>query len=210
MEWLVSFILSWWTSMGLELQIFYAIGLLATLVIFIQVLLMFFGFGMDIDDVDVSAGDVGDGGDASDGLHLLSARTITAFFLGFGWTGVIALRNSYALEVALIFAIFMGMAFMIIIFFLLKTLYSLKDSGTLDYHNAIGKIGIVYIPIPPNETGAGQVEITVQGRLRFIPAYTASSERIASKSRVKVVDLVDPQTVLVEPAIREAKEPKPE
>lgn len=196
--------------MGLELQIFYAIGLLATLVIFIQVLLMFFGFGMDIDDVDVSAGDVGDGGDASDGLHLLSARTITAFFLGFGWTGVIALRNSYALEVALIFAIFMGMAFMIIIFFLLKTLYSLKDSGTLDYHNAIGKIGIVYIPIPPNETGAGQVEITVQGRLRFIPAYTASSERIASKSRVKVVDLVDPQTVLVEPAIREAKEPKPE
>jgi hypothetical protein len=199
MEWLISFLQVWWNGMGLELQIFYAIGLISSLIILIQVLLMFLGIGADMDVDDFSGAD---GGDPSDGLHLLSVRTITAFFMGFGWTGVIALRNSYILEIALIFAIFAGLTFMAVIFYLLKSLHSLRESGTLDYQNAIGSMGVVYTSIPANESGSGQVEITIQGRLCCVHAYTTSVEKLLSKSRVKVIDIVDPQTLLVEPITR--------
>ncbi len=202
MEWLISFLQVWWNGMGLELQIFYAIGLMSSFIILIQVLLMFLGIGADMEVDDVSGAD---GGDPSDGLHLLSVRTITAFFMGFGWTGVIALRNSYILEIALIFAIFVGLTFMAVIFYLLKSLHSLRESGTLDYQNAIGASGVVYTPIPPHESGAGQVEITIQGRLCCVHAYTTSEEKLLSKSRVKVIDLVDPQTLLVEPITKKSE-----
>ncbi len=192
-EW-ISFIDIWWNSIGIALQIFYSIGLLSSLVLLIQVALMVFGFGMDMDDP--SAGHVTD---ASDGLHLLSVRTLTAFFMGFGWTGVIAVKQHVELEIAISIALLIGMFFMLIIFFLLRMLYDLRDCGNLDYRNAIGKIGVVYIPIPPLQSGAGQVEVTLQGRLSFVPAYTTSNHKIISQTRVKIIDLIDPQTILVEP-----------
>lgn len=188
---IIAVLLDWWSGIGLELQIFYAIGLLATLVVFLQVLLLLFGAGADMDGADGA-------GDPTDGLHLLSVRTVTAFFMGFGWAGVIALRRGWSLEAAILAALFVGTMFMAAIYFMMRTLFGMRESGTLDYHNAIGQTGVVYVSIPANQTGAGQVEMTVQGRLCFINARTDSDGRIPSGTLVRVAGLADPQTLIVE------------
>ena len=38
----------------------------------------------------------------------------------------------------------------------------------------------------------------IQGRLKLVQAMTKSAEGVPSQARVKVVDTVDPQTIVVE------------
>ena len=54
----------------------------------------------------------------------------------------------------------------------MKLLYSLKESGNIDFQNAIDQIGTVYLTVPPNESGPGKVRVMVQGRLKIVTAYT--------------------------------------
>jgi hypothetical protein len=82
---------------------------------------------------------------------------------------------------------------------LMKLLYSLQQSGNIDYRNAVGGHAKVYSQIAPRMTKPGQVEVVVQGRLRVVEAMTKADQALPSQSRVKVVDLVDPTTLLVEP-----------
>jgi len=113
-------------------------------------------------------------GDHSSGLGLFSIRGITAFFVGFGWTGIIALKAGYSLTVAIIFGILAGGILMGGMLVLLRTLLGLQSSGTLDYANAIGQIGTAYTTIPPNQKAGGQVEVLIQGRLSMAEALNAS------------------------------------
>lgn len=192
-EWFPS-LSSWWAALGLELQFFYTIGIISTFIVLIQALLLLVGVGSDV-DVD----DAGDLDDASDGLRMLSIRTIVAFLMGFGWAGVIALKSGIGLTISVVLAVLIGLIFMAGIFFLLRTLYSLGDSGTLDYRNAIGETATVYLPIPANESGPGEVEVMVQGRLQFVKAYTPADRKLTGRTHVLVIGLMDDQTLLVEP-----------
>ena len=190
----------WWDVLDIQLKVFYIIGITSTLVLLVQVVLMAVGIG----DGDAGAGDAVDvGGDASmenpGDLHVLSIRTVVAFFAGFGWTGVICLKEGYSLGTALGISVLVGGVFMMTVFYLMRFLYSLRDSGNIHYRNAVGKVGSVYVPIPPNQTGAGQVEVMIQGRVRFVQAFTRSDRKLPSNSRVKVVEILDPRTLLVEP-----------
>jgi len=81
----------------------------------------------------------------------------------------------------------------------MRFLYGLQHSGTLDYHNAIGEIGTVYLPIPAAMGGNGRVQVTVQGRLRVVTALTRHPARLENQSRVRVVDVLDENSLVVEP-----------
>ena len=74
----------------------------------------------------------------------------------------------------------------------------LREEGTLDYANAIGNVGSVYLPIQPNRKGIGQVEVMIQGRIRIVKALTDHSKRIGNRAAVQVKSVIDQQTVLVE------------
>lgn len=192
----------WWQSLALELKVFYVIGITASAILVVQTILMIVGIGGDgLDAADIPNVDVhvdsalehpGD-------LHLLSVRTIVAFFMGFGWTGVICMNDGHGIGLSLFLALIVGSLFMSAVFFLMKMLYSLRDSGNIDYKNAIGLIGSVYIPIPPNQSGPGQIEIMIQGRVRFVQAFTKSDRKLTNNCRVKVVEIVDQGTLLVDP-----------
>jgi hypothetical protein len=196
----------WWKGLALELQIFYTIGIISTFMVFIQTLLMLImgegGDGDIPDDMDVS----GSGMEHPSDMSLLSTRTIVAFFMGFGWTGVICLKNGFSLEMSILISFITGTIFLFTIYYLMKGLYSLRASGNINYRNAIGKIATVYIPIPPNQTGPGQIELLVQERVRFVQAFSNHTERIPSSTRVKITDLIDPVTLLVEPLSTPAQE----
>lgn len=188
---------AWWSSLTTPLQVYYGVAFVTTGLLFLQLLLSFFGFDSDLDgdlDVDVSL-DAGHGS----GLGFLSVKGITGFFTGFGWGGVIALEGGWPPAAAILLSIALGTALMTIIYGLLRGIYSLRYSGTLDYRNAVGVAGSVYLPIPPNMEGPGQIEVLVQGRLQTVRAFTRATHRLPNRARVKVIDVVDPSTLLVEP-----------
>jgi hypothetical protein len=74
----------------------------------------------------------------------------------------------------------------------------MKSDGTIDYKNAIGNIGTVYIPISPRRKGIGQIEVQLQGRLAVVGAVTDEEEEIETRTAVRVKDLIDTRTLLVE------------
>jgi hypothetical protein len=84
---------------------------------------------------------------------------------------------------------------------------ALRYSGTLDYANAVGNVGSVYQAVPGAMAGPGQIEVLVQGRTAFVQAFTRSPERLPPRARVRVVEALDQQTVVVEPLAAAAAPP---
>ena len=181
---------------GGPLVIFYSIAILASFFLVVQIILMAFGVGDG--DVDLDVGD---------GLDFFSVRSLTGFFGGFGWAGVIMLENGSSLIAATGVGVVAGSVLMLSVAYLMKVLYSLKESGTIDLNNAVGQTGTVYLTIPHSESGAGKVRVMVQGRLKIVAACTTSREPIPTERKVTVQGLLDPTTLLVEPlAIPAAEE----
>jgi membrane protein implicated in regulation of membrane protease activity len=185
----------WWNSLLIEKQIFYAIGLFSLAVLLLQILLTLVGVGHH--DADFS-GHIDH--DHDTGMGLLTVRTVTAFFVGFGWAGVIMLNKGYPMIVAIAAGAGTGLVFLLATAFLIRNLLRLQSSGgNIDYNNAIGVVGTVYVTIPGAETGGGQVEVNIQGRLMTVGAYTKTASALRPNSKVKVVGLVGGSTLLVEP-----------
>jgi hypothetical protein len=182
----------WWGTLSEALRWFYGIALITSFLMVIQLVMMVFGFGDDFDEVDGDAS-----GDAD--VRVLSVRTVTAFFAGFGWTGVASIENGSSLLTALLLAILVGSIFMGGVVVLMKALYSMRHSGTIDYRNAVGEIGTVYLRVPGAMENPGQVEVMVQGRLKVAQAFTRSSQEIPNQTRVRVIDVMDQNTLIVEP-----------
>lgn len=188
----------WWNSLGAALQLYYAVAFAASLLLILQLLFAMLGFDGDHDmEMDADGHDFG---------GVLSLRSVTAFFAGFGWGGVVAIRGGLSIFGATLVALATGGVLMAAVVALMRGLYSLRASGTLDYRNAVGVVGNVYLPIPPNMEGPGQVEVLVQGRLAVVQAFTRADQRIPNRARVRVVDTLDQQTLVVEPLASSATE----
>jgi membrane protein implicated in regulation of membrane protease activity len=183
----------WWNSLLIEKQIFYAIGLFSLAILLLQILLTLMGVGHH--DADFSGH-----GDHDTGMGLLTVRTVTAFFVGFGWAGVIMLNRGHSMIAAIAVGAVTGVAFLLTTAFLIHNLLRLQSGGgNVDYNNAIGSVGTVYITVPAAETGGGQIEVTIQGRLMMADAYTKSASTLRPNTKVKVVGLIGGSTLLVEP-----------
>ncbi|MEM7014380.1 MAG: hypothetical protein AAF585_23205 [Verrucomicrobiota bacterium] len=167
----------------------------------IQTALMLIGVnGGDVDfDTDVDADFDVDADHDADGLGILSFRTIIAFLVGFGWIGAMGMDSGIGMFLSLIFAGGSGIVLMFVVYWLMKTLSKLKSDGTLNYANAIGEVGTVYLPIPPNREGAGQVEVMIQGRLVVTQAFTGADTRIENQAKVRVIDVLGDNSLIVQP-----------
>ena len=173
---------------GGPLFFFYAIALLASLLLVIQLLMTAFGFdgAEGLDDVEF-------------GAKVISFRSLTGFFGGFGWTAVVLIGNDWSLTAATVAGIGVGLVFMFVFAYLMRILYGLKESGNIDLQGAIGQTATVYVSIPPEESGTGQVRVMVQGRLKVFRACTKSSTRIPAERTVLVEEKVGPATLMVSP-----------
>ena len=189
----------WWQVLSLDQQIFASIALLGSLALLGQIVLMM--IGLDHSDLSVGDADVGGAGDHSSGLGFLSIRTIIAFVVGFGWTGLAISRQGCPTWGAALAGLIVGLVMMVTILWIMRSLLKLGCSGTLDYRNAVGQSGSVYVTIPGGMASPGQVEVLVQGRLCTVQAMTRSATPLAPRSKIKVVDLIDRTTLLVEPLV---------
>ena len=72
-------------------------------------------------------------------------------------------------------------------------------TSTSAFAAGIGAIGTVYVTLPASRVAGGQINVTVSGRLETLAALNAALRAIPSGEKVKVVGVIDTNTVLVEP-----------
>jgi hypothetical protein len=193
------FMIDYWLNLDPAERTFTGIGIFSSLILTIQMGMVMLGGAIDMPEAEIA--DTGEGGASG----IFSIRTIGAFFAGFGWAGAAMLQAGNSTGAATFVATLTGSAFLGIVIYLMSYLHSLRQEGTLNYSNAIGNVGNVYLPIPPKRKGMGQVEVMVQGRLRIVQALSDSDKKIGNRVAVRVTDTIDEQTILVKPLEDELK-----
>ncbi len=183
----------WWQTLSDSSRIFWGIAVAAS----IFQILVFAGSFFTGDSLD-HAPDSGEGS-TSGTFKLLSVRAIVAFLVGFGWAGALFESSGKSALVSLAIAVFAGFVFMGVIYLLMRSLLTLKADGTLDYTNAIGQTGHVYVTIPANGGGQGQVEIMIQHRLVTANAVTTCDDPLAPQTLVLVHDVEGKALLVVAP-----------
>lgn len=188
---------AWWDALGMESKVYYAIAIVTSAFLALQIVLGLVGIDAD-SDIDLDA-DAADGLEGDAGLNVLSIRSVTAFFTGFGWGGVSAVNAGFSTPAAALTALASGSVFMAGVLAIMRGMIAMQASGTLDYRNAVGRIASVYLPIPAGMSAPGKVEVLVQGRLAVVDAFTRAERRLENRERVTVVDVLDRNTLVVEP-----------
>jgi hypothetical protein len=182
----------WWDALDLAPQVFYGIGIVAGVVAMVLAIMAMIGLEHD-DAVDTLA----HAGDGDSGIF--STKPLTGFFLGFGWAGGIALDNGAGLFLATAAGLVCGGVLMGIIVAMFRLIQGLRSDGTVRIADALNATGTVYVTLPPSKAAGGQVVVSFGGRQETLSALNTADRAIPSGERVKVVQIVDSRTVIVEP-----------
>lgn len=167
------------------------------------------------------ASDIGDVGDAGDGVlgdqethwskadadlghpgghwfyEILSVRTIAAALLFFGLTGRASTASGFSQTQSLVFALCAGAASMYALFWIMKQVYKLQQSGNEDIRNAIGLDAQVYLAIPPSRHAAGKIQMRLQDRTVEYQAVSDDPDGIPTGGHCIVTEVIGPDTVCV-------------
>ncbi len=165
-------------------KIYWTIAVSSTLIFLVQLIMLL--VGGDVDDLDYDSSFAGDGAD----LDIFSLKSIVAFLMFFGWSGLAA-YDVMPVWGAIIISIAAGLTMMFVTAWVFILLLRLQSSGTLKVENAIGQTGDVYITIPGNEKGNGKVQIIIQGTLRTMDAITDETDDIKTGSYIEVIDFIN-------------------
>ncbi len=192
----------WWSALSVAMKVLWAVTLSASLIFVIQTIMTFIGADagdMDVDtDVNVDIDDPASF-DGHSGMNLYTFRNLVNFLLGFGWTAILLREDISSTAVLLIVATLVGIALVAIVMYLFKLLNSMQASGNIDvYKHAVGCLGRVYLTIPENRKGLGKVQITIKNAVREYEAVTDEDEPLKTGDAIKVVEVLNPSTMLVE------------
>ena len=163
--------------------------------ILLQLLLMMFGFGGDV-DTESDFGDSADHATATDVFKMLSLRTIVAGIAFFGLGGLAGLTGGATKPVSVLLAVVSGLVAIYIVYYLYLSAARLKDDGSLSEKTLIGSVGSVYVRIPAAKSGIGKVLICQQDRTVEYAAMTAGEE-LKTSTPIVVVGIVSSTTVEV-------------
>ena len=180
-------------GMPLLLQIFWGCAVVASLIFIVQMVLTL--IGMDSSDMDVDF----DGANTMDlggGLNLFTIKNFIGFLVGFGWAGV-CFYNSITSSILLILvAVIVGLLFVGIFVVIYKQTKKLEHNGAFQIDEVKGTTVSVYLRIPAQGSGKGKVQVSQNGSVHELDALT-DGEEIPSGAKVKVVEIVDNETVKV-------------
>lgn len=193
--------IEWWSTLNVAMKILWAVTLTASLIFVIQSIMTFLGADVDgLDGMDgIDGVDVSDPSDMSGGANLYTFRNLVNFLLGFGWTVIILQDNVKSVALLVFVAALVGVGLVAAVMFLFKWLSGMQQSGNIDvYKSAVGCHGRVYLTIPAERSGEGKVQITINNSIR---EYNALSDGagIPTGTPITVVEVIDAQTMLVEP-----------
>lgn len=192
-------ITAWWAALSPIMKILWGVTLADSLVFIIISILAFLGADTDTDfDVEFSA----DGTDISNiegGSNLYTFRNVVNFILGFGWSAILLRESITSIPLLIIVSVLVGAALVAAVMYLFKWLAGMQQSGNIDVSNsAKGCEGTVYLTIPAARSGEGKVQITISEAVREYNAVTESETPLKTGTPIRVVDVVNANTVLVE------------
>lgn len=185
----------WYLSLDGVQQAFWSFAIISSLIFCVQMIMTLIGIDHDL-DVDASADVSGDTTDFG-GLSLFSIRSVVNFFVGFGWAGVCladAIPNTLLLVLV---SMLVGVAFGSLWFFIRRNMMRLESNGAYKVADCVGKVCTVYLRIPARNEGMGKVQVSINGSIHEIAAATEGNE-ISTGMKVKVLSLLDDETLLVE------------
>ena len=194
-------IATWWAGLSLVMKILWCVTLTASLVFIIQSILTFVGADADSNfdvDVDTSL----DGADLSNiegGSNLYTFRNFVNFLLGFGWSAILLQESIPNTALLILVSVVVGVALVAAVMYLFKWLAGMQQSGNINLEkSAAGCEGTVYLTIPASRAGSGKVQITIDGAVREYDAVTEHETPLKTGTPIRVVDVVDAHTVIVE------------
>ena len=176
----------WFGNLSVLEQIFFWLGIVATLFLIVQIILMClssFGGDVDIDgdgDIDV---------DTDSGVSIFTVKSITAFFAVGSWSGLLtcALISDKLQWVAIIVALVAGAAAMSVVVLLLRAIVKLQCNGAFQIDKIVGQRATVYVSIPPSRSGRGKITMNAQGRFMEIDAVTEEDTKLSVDEVVEIV-----------------------
>lgn len=199
--------MQWWVSLSPFQQVMFVLATAATVVMIVFLVLMLIGADNDNFEADIEP-DIDTINDeplsSLGGLKLFTVRGVLTFIsigawtaYGFGSLVHPLLASFFGIIAGLIASYLMALAF--------RASMKLESVGNLDYKNAIGKKGNVYIRIPAKRQGSGKVTITFQERYVEIDAITDDESDLLTGSIVEVVALENETTLIVTKEKKEYK-----
>jgi len=186
---------TWWSAMGNAEKIYWLIAVPFTAIFLVQLILTFIGGDFD-HPTDATGHDVSFDQDHGIGFQFLSIKNLVGFFAIFGWTGIAMLHGGKSIGLVVIVSSIAGLLMMLIMATIMYYLGKLSEDSTLNLKNAIGKVGTVYLRIPPQRSGTGKIQVNVQG-FQTLDAITDDMEELKTGAVVEVIDIISNEILLV-------------
>ena len=222
---MLSSISTWFSDLGPTMQVFWACAIAASIVFVIQNLLMLMGIGdMDSDvdadvgtgfdvhsdfdttgiDADLSDADLSTGHSGHEGtlgsagiFSLFTLRNFINFFLGFGWGGISFAPLIHHKGLRVLVAFLCGLVFVAVFVLMFRMIMRLETNGAFRITDCVGKTASVYLRIPAAHAAAGKVQISINGSVHELNAFT-DGDFLPTGSRVRVIKVIDSGSLLVE------------
>ncbi|MBK6932954.1 MAG: NfeD family protein [Saprospirales bacterium] len=179
---------AWWQDISGVERLFWSIGLFFNALFILYLIIQFTGGH----DTDLDAHDI------DTGFAMLSLRSLLAFGMFMGYTGVATLRLGFGWAIALLAGLAAGILAAWLAWRVLRVLLGLQSSGTLDLQNTIGQTGAVHLNIPAQMGGTGRVMVEAQGALREMEALS-EEEAIPTGASILVVGITEDGLLIVQP-----------
>jgi hypothetical protein len=137
-------------------------------------------------------------------FKFLTFHSLAGFLMMFGWSGLAGLTQfGLASQLALLVGLVCGMLMLLITGFIMHAAKILEGPGVVfSIQQTIGLVGTVYQSIPAK--GLGKVHVVVNNMTRELLAQSAQHVALESFTLIKVVKVIDHETVEVTEFIGES------
>lgn len=172
----------WWSELSLLEQFFYVIGFVSLFTGFILATLTVLGLDGIIAPIESETGRI------RRRIHFFSIHTVAAFMLGFGWGGIVCLKVGLHPVVVMLLSLCLGMILMVLMFFLMVSIFGFHSRNRLDLSLAVGSVAEVYSTIPAKRSGSGIIHISLGDESVTASAETNAITSFKPGDKVRIIE----------------------
>lgn len=188
---------AWWSGISGFEKFFWTLAIPFTALFIMQMGMLIIGLDSSMDtpdindsidiDIDIDA-DTDIDLDPNVPLKLITMRNIIIFLTIFSWTGIMGVRHGYSKTLTIALGIILGAVVIVILSSVYKLIFKLTESGNINFKNAIGAVGEVYLTVRDNGKEGGKIQVIFQSSLKEVPAITYGME-LKTGTKIKVIGI---------------------